>query len=1006
MLACGAMATPIEPAAPEVLGLDRLHPEQRDAVTHAKGPLLIVAGAGTGKTQVITHRIAWLISEKKARPEQIVALTFTDKAAAEMEARVDQLVPYGLVGASIATFNAFCDRLVREHAVELGLTSRLRVESQAEILVFLRERLFELGLERYLPLGQPDTHLAALTALFDRARNEDVSPERYQAFAAQLAALAGDDPEKRDRAAAEVEKARAYARYEALLLGAGRVDFGSQIRLALRLLRERPHVRREVQERFRWILVDEFQDTNHVQFELVRLLAGERRNLTVVGDDDQSIYRFRGARIENLLRFLDVYRDAKQVLLRRNHRSGQRILDDAHRLIRANDPWRLEAQRGWDKRLLAQRVDPATQRPVAGTVEHCAFATGRDEAEWVAGEIADALEAGTARARDFAVLARAHTDLDPIAQALLARGVRFRRVGTRGLYAREEVLLCLNVLRAVADPDGGASHPVLGDALFGADPVDLARFGQRAKRTHRAFLRIAQDAVAGREPSLEGVREATKAAVRKWAALHAALCETAVRRPTSDVLYQFVIDSGLLASLTADEGAGGAGPAAALEQVQNLNKLFAIAKRIGPLLQTDRVPAFIEHLDLLIEMGDDPAAAELEPDEDTVSLLTAHGAKGLEFPVVFMVALIEQRFPTYRRGEGLEFPPELRPAWRAEANEDANEEHYREERRLFYVGMTRAMDRLVLTHAADYGGRSVTRLSRFVIEALDLPAAPKGAKATSALESIRRHAPVAEPEPAPFPVVADGQPLTLSHAQVDDFLTCPLKYLYAHVAHVPLANDPTFMYGNAVHHALKIWHQHRIKGLPIHADDVVAAFESAWSSEGFLTREHEERRLEAGRAALRRFVARDAASPQKPLAVETDFRFKVDGDVVIGRWDRIDERAGRIVLVDYKSSEVDEPEKADERARHSLKDGQLGLYALAYHESRQVMPASAELYFVGSGVTGAADVEPDHLDRARERVREAAAGIRTGRFPPRPDQRNCGYCAYRLFCQHSAARRT
>src|SRR5262249_21179634 len=158
-----AMVTPIEPgaalagAAPEVLGLERLHPEQRGA-----GPLLLVAGACTGKTQVITHRIAWLIAEKQARPEQIVALTFTDKAAAEMETRVDQLVPYGLVGATIATFNAFCDRLVREHAVELGLTSRLRVESQAEILVFLRERLFELGLERYLPLGRPDAHLAAL----------------------------------------------------------------------------------------------------------------------------------------------------------------------------------------------------------------------------------------------------------------------------------------------------------------------------------------------------------------------------------------------------------------------------------------------------------------------------------------------------------------------------------------------------------------------------------------------------------------------------------------------------------------------------------------------------------------------------------------------------------------------------------------------------------------------------------------------------------------------------
>ncbi len=985
-----------------VLRLEELHDEQREVVTHGEGPLLVVAGAGTGKTQVVTQRIAWLISEKRARPEQVLALTFTDKAAAEMESRVDLLVPYGMVGATLATFHAFCDRLVREHAVELGLTSRLRVESDAEILVFLRERLFELGLERYLPLGRPDAHLEALVGLFDRARNADVSPERYRAFAEQLAATAGADAEARDRAGAELEKARAYGRFEELLARAGRLDFGSQIRLALELLRTRPHVRREVQDRWRWILVDEFQDTNHVQFELVKLLAAERRNLTVVGDDDQSIYRFRGAKVENLLQFLEVYPDAKRVLLRRNHRSGQRILDDAHRLIRANDPWRLEAQHGWDKRLAAERRDPGSGAPLEGRVEHRVFATGRDESEWVAAEVAGAIEAGAARAADFAVLARSHRQLDAFALALRARGVRFRRVGLHGLYQRPEVLLCLNALRAVADPDGGAAHPVLGDALFGADPVDLARFGQRARRTNRGFLRVAADAAAGRDPALAGVAERTRLAVRRFAGLHAALCESALHRPTSEVLYRFVTDSGLLGSLTADESS-----AESLERVQNLNKLFGIVTRVGPLLREDRVAAFIAHLDLLIEMGDDPAAAELDVEEDAVSLLTAHAAKGLEFPVVFVVNLVEQRFPQYVKPEALELPPELRPEPVGSlGRSDPREDHYREERRLFYVAMTRARDRLVLTHAADYGGRRASRPSRFVLEALDLPAPPKGARGATALEAIARHAPVPDPDPAPVARVADGTPLTLSHAQVDDYLTCPLKYQFAHVMNVPLAGDPMFMYGNAVHHAIKVWHQHRMKGLPVSADDVVAAFESAWSADGFLSREHEDRMLEQGREALRRFVARDAAAGIRPLAVETEFRFRVGEDVVIGRWDRIDERAGRIVLVDYKSSEVEEPGRADQRAKDSLRDGQLGLYALAYAEARQVVPARVELQFVGTGVTGSAEVEDEHLERARERVREAAAGIRAARFPAQPDQRSCSWCSYRRFCRHSVARRT
>jgi DNA helicase-2/ATP-dependent DNA helicase PcrA len=969
--------------------LEGLNDEQLEAVTHAEGPLMVVAGAGTGKTQVVTRRIAWLIASKKARPEQVLALTFTDKAAAEMESRVDVLVPYGFVGATLSTFHAFCDRLVREHAVELGLTSQLRVESTAEILVFLRERLFDLGLERYLPLGNPDTHLAELVRLFDRARNEDVSPERYAAFAAGLLDAAGDDPEQRDRAQAEVEKARAYARYERMLGEAGRIDFGAQIGLALRLLRERPWVLRQVQEQYRWILVDEFQDTNRVQFELVRLLAGARRNLTVVGDDDQSIYRFRGARVENLLEFLDAYPDARQVLLRRNYRSGQVILDHAHRLVKHNDPERLEARRGWDKRLLAQRTGP-DGGTFAGTIEYRGFRAASDESEIVAGEIAAAVESGSARAGDFAILARAHGGLDPFAQSLQARGVRFRRVGMRGLYTRPEVLLCLNVLRVLADPDdGAAAYMALADPLFGADAEDLARFNARARRTLRGVLRVARDAVAAGEGT-----DATREAVGRFSALVATLAGIAARRPTSEVLYGFVTESGWLARLAAVDTPEN------LEKVQNLNKLFAIVTRVGPLLRVDRVDAFMQHLDLLIELGDDPAAAEVETDEDAVQLLTAHGAKGLEFPVVYLVHLVEQRFPPYPRGEGLELPPELH----THAG-DRNAEHYREERRLFYVGMTRARDRLVLCHAVDYGGKRAARPSRFLQEALALPALPKGAPAATALESIARYAPVPEPPAPEIAPVPDDQPLTLSHAQIDDYLTCPLKYFYAHLAHVPLAGDPSFMYGNAIHHAIKVWHQHRMRGLPIEVGDVISAFEGAWSSEGFLTREHEERLQEQGRDTLRRFVARDVASGRVPAAIEQDFKFRSGTDVVQGRWDRIDDRPEGIVLVDYKSSELDDPDKAAERAKDSLRNGQLGLYALAHREMRGTLPASVELHFVGPGLVGSAAVEEDHLDRARERVAQAAAGIRAARFPARPDQRNCGYCAYRLFCPQSAARR-
>jgi DNA helicase-2/ATP-dependent DNA helicase PcrA len=964
--------------------LEGLNDEQRAAVTHGEGPLLIVAGAGTGKTAVITRRIAWLIATKRARPDEILALTFTDKAASEMESRVDVLVPYGMVGATLSTFHAFCDRFVREHAIELGMTSQLRVGTRADMLVFLREHLFDLGLSRYLPLGQPDQHLDALLTVFDRARDEDVSPERYREFAEGLAAAASTD-EERDRAAAEQEKAAAYGAYQRLLLTHGRVDFGSQISLALRLLRERPYLRRELQDRYRYLLVDEFQDTNHVQFELVKLLAGGRRNLTVVGDDDQSIYRFRGAKIENLLGFLDAFPGSKVLLLRHNYRSGQRILDVAHRAIRYNDPARLEAR---DPERFAKRLIAA--RGTDGEILHRSYPTGSDEAEAVAAEIAAHLDAGTHTAREIAILARTHVQLDGFALALTARGVRFQRATQRGLYRRPEVLLCLEVLRAIADPDdGGSAFTVLGDPLFEVDPVDLARLSAHASRSNRPLMMLAGE--AAHDPGSH-LTDASRAGILRWLDLHRRLAASAVRRATSEVLYEFVSESGLLGRLSADE------TAEAAERVQNLGKLFGIVTRVGAILRQDRVAAFVAHLDLLIEAGDDPAAASPDLEEDAVQLLTAHNAKGLEFPIVYLVQLAAGRFPLPSRTDALEFPPELR------GGGDPRLDHEREERRLFYVAMTRARDRLVLSHAADYGGDRTRKASAFVVEALDLPSPPKAARGASALEALSRFAPAAEPIPPVLAPLPADRPLRLSHNQIDDYLTCPFKYRYAHVIQVPLASDPQAMYGIAVHEGIRAWLAPRLRGHPVTLDDVLVEYERAWSSEGFYSREHEERRFAEGREALRRFVVRDQASGRMPLAIEMPFQFALGNDIVVGRWDRIDEAPDGIVLIDYKTSEIEDAEKATRRAQDSVRNDQLGLYALAYHETRGALPRRVQLHFVGTGVTGDALVEPVHLERARARIRTAAAGIRAAEFGATPDPATCAYCPYNRFCPYAAAR--
>ncbi len=565
----GEPGEPEGPAAP--VGVDALlaglNAEQRRAVTHGDGPLLVIAGAGTGKTQVVTRRIAWLIATKRARPSEILALTFTDKAAEEMQVRVDQLVPYGYTDTVISTFHAFGDRVIREHALELGLPSEPRVLSRPETVIFLRERLFRFELDEYRPLGNPTRFLDALATLFSRLKDEDVSPAAYAAHAARLVAEAEaqtrDLPARdalRETARRQAELAAAYARYQELLGEAGAIDFGDQVALALRLLREHPASRAELQARFRYILVDEFQDVNRAQAELVALLAEPRRNVAVVGDDDQSIYRFRGAATGAIVDFLERFRGARTIVLRRNYRSLAPILDASYRLIRFNDPDRLEVQQGITKRLVAQRRSGSTgataaRRAAAAPVRHVAFGTGSEEADWVAAEIATRV-AGGAAPRDFAVLVRANADADPVLRSLNLAGVPWRFSGASGLYGRPEIRVLLAFLRAVGDP--GSSVDVYGLAasdVYGMGGEDLAALANRARRTNRSLWETLVE-VDG-QPGLLRLRPDTRTSLARLVADLRRFSELGHRRPAGEVLYDFLRSSGSLARLMEARHDGG-----------------------------------------------------------------------------------------------------------------------------------------------------------------------------------------------------------------------------------------------------------------------------------------------------------------------------------------------------------------------------------------------------------------------------------------------------------------
>lgn len=958
---------------------------QRRAVEHGEGPLLIVAGAGTGKTLVITRRIAHLIASKAARPEEVLALTFTEKAAAEMAERVDVLLPYGFAAVPISTFHSFGDRILREFALELGLNPDFQVLSQPEQVIFFREHLFELPLDQYRPLSDPAKFIQAMLKIISRAKDEDVSPESYFHYIQKLKSEADRDPADREPENKELQEkfekqneiAQTYARYQELLARNGRVDFGDQIGLVLKLFRERPTVLRQVQKRFRYILVDEFQDTNFAQFQLIRLLGGEQANVTVVGDDDQSIYKFRGAAVSNILNFLDVYPNAGQIVLTDNFRSTQIILDTAARLIAHNNPDRLEVRNKIDKRLVSSRKEGAP-------VEHFHCDSLNTETGRVAETIYDLVaEKKQYRYNDMAVLVRSNNDADPFLRSMNLRGIPWRFTGNRGLYSRPEVRLLAAFLRTVADFEDSLSlYHLASSEIYELSMQDLNRCANLAHRQNRTLFDILSR--AGEMEELADLSSESKATFAKITDDLRRFLELSRSQMTGQVLYRFLMDSGWLNRLTRNAGS------ADTAKIQNIARFFDVVQSSSQMIREDRVLHFVRYLDLLIEAGDDPATVEADPDDDAVNVLTVHKAKGLEWPVVFMTGLVHNKFPHVRRSDPIELPEELTSEILPKGDF-----HLQEERRLFYVGMTRAKDRLIFTSAQDTGGVRIRKVSPFVLEALDQPHADLVTVKSRAEEKIRRFAPPPDGIPDVLGPIPEDRVLSLSHFQVDDYLTCPLKYKYVHILRVPILPHHSVVYGKALHAAVEFYHAQKINGAPVQEGDLVRVYEGAWKNTGFISREHEERRFEGGKEALKRFLIREEASGIVPALVEERFAFLLDANRVEGRWDRVDQRPEGAVIVDFKSSEVYQQEAADKRTQDSL---QLCIYSLAYQKSFGLPPVSVELRFLESGLTGKAPVTQKVLDKTEEKILEAARGIRNRLYPAKPGYQNCRFCAYADIC--------
>ncbi len=963
-----------------------LNAEQIQAVTHGDGPLLIVAGAGTGKTTVITERVAWLIREGRAKPEELLVLTFTEKAAQEMEERVDRLLPYGYVDILISTFHAFGERILREYGLEIGLDPKFRVLSMADQWLLLRERFHELSLTHYKPLGNPTRFLHALLTHFSRAKDETVTPKAYQQYAESLRKEQYANDEEKEIAEKTMEVAQAYVHYDGTLRESGHLDFGDLIVQTLRLIRERPAVAAALRKRYRYILVDEFQDTNFAQYALVRQLAAPENNLTVVGDDDQSIYKFRGASLSNILEFKKDFPDSAEVALIRNYRSRQNILDLAYAFIQQNNPNRLEAQLNESaldgKGMLALPAGRPLAHPISkklvsavkmkGSIRLFREATSDEEARRVVDDIITQKQKNPKLSwNDIAILVRANSHAEPFVQALERSGMPYQFVAARGLLQQPEVLDLTSYLKLLDNYHESASmYRVLAMPHLGLQQRTVMDVLHYARRKNVSLFEATEAA-----HSLAGIAAADRGAIDRLLGLIREHARIAASQSVGHVLYQVLTDLNTIDAFDRDRDAA---------KIQNIAKFYKMVRDFEERNTDISVKAFVQELAMLLEVGEDASPAAVSEGPEAVKILTVHGAKGLEFAHVYIVQCADKRFPTVERRDAIPLPEAL-----IKEILPTGDAHLQEERRLFYVAITRAEQSLTLTAADDYGGARRKKPSRFLYELGLLKEASRPEHISNA--PLPRQ--LALPKEARKSAYA--LPTKFSFTQLKAFETCPKQYWYAHVLAIPVVGRHTFSFGKTMHATLQEFFAEVQKGTVPTLEELLRLYDASWIDEWYDSKEHERLRKQSGQKALEQFYANEKDRfVITPLALEQGFNVRIGSHTIKGVIDRIDPAGGprskKVEIIDYKTGKVPKDNR----------DGldQLVLYAIASVDVLGYEPEKLTYYYLEEGKKVSHDVTPQAMDKTKEYVLGLIDKITKSNFAATPGF-HCQFCDFKQICE-------
>jgi DNA helicase-2/ATP-dependent DNA helicase PcrA len=1035
--------------------LDGLTESQREAVTHPGGPLLIVAGAGTGKTSTLVQRFAWLVGEGTA-PERVLALTFSSAAADELRTRLEETLDQPYEELAVSTVHAFCARMLRDEAVSVGLDPFAVPVTPSDRLALLLERFEELPLRRHDLHGNPAALLAGFIERIDRLKDELVTADQYAAWAA---GLPDDEPEALEREFAEV-----YRAHDRMIGEAGTLDFGDLLVRAHRLLRDDPRARARVREQFDHVLVDEFQDTNLAQGELIELLAAGHGNLSVVGDDDQAIYRFRGASTKNLREFREAHPEAKIVRLEHSFRSGQRILDAAGVVVENNE----------------DRIAKTLSGRDGGEVRFWRCTNERAQAQAVAEDVERLVEHAGAAPESVCVLVRSvRREGQAVAVALEERAVPHRIVGAAAFFQRGEVRDVLAWLRLLADPgDASAVVRALARPPVELRSIDLARCIQIARR--RKLDMVSALVAATESPQIPP--EARDRILRFLKLYRSSTASLDTTRP--DLFVHRLIE---LLGLRRQQLF--AAQADVVERLVNLAKFSELASAYVRRSPQATPREFARYIAAVAEAGlrEDEALAAGE--RGAVQVMTMHAAKGLEFDHVYVLGLHSARMPGARRRAHDPIPDEL---LRETLPPDTRAAHVAEMRRLLHVAMTRARQGLVLVYPERSADGAEHAPSPFVEEARERMNADWEAREEELfgpaeslhatfrmmrdelLETVSRaggrlselrfdtdldvsHAVVRYLELIKLAAlierpagqgVADALPeinarlvRAVTSEQGDIFQTSALDdYLLdterserrraaavaardepSLEAFLPTRGDGLVLSASDVEtyricplrykfaRVFRIPQEptiHQRFGILVHQvlerfhagggtrklEELLGLLDAAWRRGGFGETEEERQLRVKATTALTRYHERFQSEEVEPVWFERPFSFKLGPHLLRGRVDRVDRLPdGGYELLDYKTGRPKTPAQLKD-------DVQLSLYAVGAREAWQLEAAQQAYYYVLDDAK--VPVERDDADRdwITETVFEVAEGILSQGFEPTPSYAACSTCDFRLIC--------